>query len=232
MEKSSGKGHSLPQPLPPPPFSLLFSHLTPQKNKTTHNPHYSATPTPAPASSSSNPGLYELAAQDIFQVRPPTAVSYVYNLTLLPRRFSISVLRCFFACGWMVHHQTNPPPPHPPRFTPPPTPPPPPPRYTTHQILAHPRFVGRGWSLHVSFYEIYGGKLFDLLNRRAAVRCLEDARQQVGEPLYLTHTHTHTHTITHTHTHTHNLTHTHTPIPPHAHTPSHTHPHPYTHPPT
>jgi hypothetical protein len=34
-------------------------------------------------------------------------------------------------------------------------------------------------SLLVSFYEIYGGKLFDLLNARAVVRCLEDGKQQV-----------------------------------------------------
>jgi len=47
------------------------------------------------------------------------------------------------------------------------------------QVLAHPAFASRGWTLHVSFFEIYGGKLFDLLNRRAPVRCLEDARQHV-----------------------------------------------------
>ena len=33
--------------------------------------------------------------------------------------------------------------------------------------------------LYVSCFEIYGGKLFDLLNDRGAVKCLEDAKQQV-----------------------------------------------------
>jgi hypothetical protein len=49
----------------------------------------------------------------------------------------------------------------------------------THaQILSHPRYARL--SVHVSFFEIYGGKLFDLLNGRAPIRCLEDAQQQVG----------------------------------------------------
>mmetsp|Transcript_4885 Transcript_4885/g.7440 ORF Transcript_4885/g.7440 Transcript_4885/m.7440 type:complete len:988 (+) Transcript_4885:188-3151(+) len=34
----------------------------------------------------------------------------------------------------------------------------------------------------VSCFEIYGGKLFDLLNERGTVRCLEDAKQQVQLP--------------------------------------------------
>ena len=34
----------------------------------------------------------------------------------------------------------------------------------------------------VSCFEIYGGKLFDLLNARGVVRCLEDAKQQVQLP--------------------------------------------------
>ena len=33
--------------------------------------------------------------------------------------------------------------------------------------------------LYVSCFEIYGGKLFDLLNDHAAVKCLEDAKQHV-----------------------------------------------------
>jgi hypothetical protein len=33
--------------------------------------------------------------------------------------------------------------------------------------------------LNVSCFEIYGGKLFDLLNDHAAVKCLEDAKQHV-----------------------------------------------------
>ena len=32
---------------------------------------------------------------------------------------------------------------------------------------------------YVSCFEIYGGKLFDLLNERGLVKCLEDAKQQV-----------------------------------------------------
>lgn len=35
-------------------------------------------------------------------------------------------------------------------------------------------------SLHVSFYEIYCGKLFDLLNKRELVHCREDHKQQVN----------------------------------------------------
>jgi hypothetical protein len=34
----------------------------------------------------------------------------------------------------------------------------------------------------VSCFEIYGGKLFDLLNERGLVKCLEDAKQQVQLP--------------------------------------------------
>ena len=34
-------------------------------------------------------------------------------------------------------------------------------------------------SLYVSCFEIYGGKLFDLLNEHNAVKCLEDAKQHV-----------------------------------------------------
>ena len=34
----------------------------------------------------------------------------------------------------------------------------------------------------VSCFEIYGGKLFDLLNARGVIRCLEDAKQQVQLP--------------------------------------------------
>jgi hypothetical protein len=33
----------------------------------------------------------------------------------------------------------------------------------------------------VSCFEIYGGKLFDLLNERGVVKCLEDAKQQVRD---------------------------------------------------
>ena len=36
----------------------------------------------------------------------------------------------------------------------------------------------------VSCFEIYGGKLFDLLNERGVVKCLEDSKQQVSLCLY------------------------------------------------
>jgi kinesin family protein 2/24 len=38
------------------------------------------------------------------------------------------------------------------------------------------------YSIHVSLFEIYGGKLFDLLNGRAAVKCLEDSKGNVCFP--------------------------------------------------
>ena len=34
--------------------------------------------------------------------------------------------------------------------------------------------------LYISFYEIYCGKLFDLLNNREIVHCREDGKQQVN----------------------------------------------------
>jgi kinesin family member 2/24 len=37
-------------------------------------------------------------------------------------------------------------------------------------------------SVHVSLFEIYGGKLFDLLNDRASVKCLEDSKGNVCFP--------------------------------------------------
>jgi hypothetical protein len=36
--------------------------------------------------------------------------------------------------------------------------------------------------VYVSCFEIYGGKLYDLLNSRSVVKCLEDAKQQVQTP--------------------------------------------------
>ena len=40
--------------------------------------------------------------------------------------------------------------------------------------------LGGEMTLHVSFYEIYSGKLFDLLNDRAPLRSLEDGKQNVN----------------------------------------------------
>lgn len=40
--------------------------------------------------------------------------------------------------------------------------------------------LGSDLLLQVSFYEIYSGKLFDLLNERAPLRCLEDGKQNVN----------------------------------------------------
>lgn len=37
-----------------------------------------------------------------------------------------------------------------------------------------------GLELHVSFYEIYCGKLYDLLKKRALIECREDAKQRVN----------------------------------------------------
>ncbi len=47
------------------------------------------------------------------------------------------------------------------------------------QVMDHPRFQPQQWSLHVSFFEIYNGKLYDLLNGRHEIKCLEDAKQRV-----------------------------------------------------
>lgn len=43
--------------------------------------------------------------------------------------------------------------------------------------LAEPQY--RNLGIAVSFYEIYGGKIFDLLNRRKKLRHLEDAKKNV-----------------------------------------------------
>lgn len=37
-----------------------------------------------------------------------------------------------------------------------------------------------GLELYLSFYEIYCGELYDLLNKRAKVQCREDAKQRVN----------------------------------------------------
>jgi kinesin family protein 2/24 len=47
-------------------------------------------------------------------------------------------------------------------------------------IRSSKRFAGM--KVYVSCFEIYGGKLFDLLNNRKPVKCLEDAKQRVQVP--------------------------------------------------
>ncbi|XP_021106436.1 kinesin-like protein KIF2C isoform X2 [Heterocephalus glaber] len=42
-----------------------------------------------------------------------------------------------------------------------------------------PRYRNLGLEVYVTFFEIYNGKLFDLLNKKAKLRVLEDAKQQV-----------------------------------------------------
>jgi kinesin family protein 2/24 len=38
------------------------------------------------------------------------------------------------------------------------------------------------WRVYLSCFEIYGGKLFDLLNNRSQIKCLEDSKQRVQLP--------------------------------------------------
>nr|XP_056723616.1 kinesin-like protein KIF2C [Euleptes europaea] len=42
-----------------------------------------------------------------------------------------------------------------------------------------PRYKAQGFEVYVTFFEIYNGKLFDLLNKKAKLRVLEDGKQQV-----------------------------------------------------
>ncbi len=46
-------------------------------------------------------------------------------------------------------------------------------------LNSQPGNAKKGLSVSASFFEIYSGKLFDLLNVKARLRILEDAKQQV-----------------------------------------------------
>ncbi|XP_030310953.1 kinesin-like protein KIF2C [Calypte anna] len=46
-------------------------------------------------------------------------------------------------------------------------------------LLNQPRYRGQGLEVYVTFFEIYNGKVFDLLNKKAKLRVLEDGKQQV-----------------------------------------------------
>ncbi|XP_015725887.1 kinesin-like protein KIF2C isoform X2 [Coturnix japonica] len=46
-------------------------------------------------------------------------------------------------------------------------------------LLSQPRYRSQGLEVYVTFFEIYNGKVFDLLNKKAKLRVLEDGKQQV-----------------------------------------------------
>ncbi|XP_071421359.1 kinesin-like protein KIF2C isoform X4 [Pithys albifrons albifrons] len=46
-------------------------------------------------------------------------------------------------------------------------------------LLNQPRYRSQNLEVYVTFFEIYNGKVFDLLNKKAKLRVLEDAKQQV-----------------------------------------------------
>jgi len=45
--------------------------------------------------------------------------------------------------------------------------------------LANTQYADRAPKFYISFFEIYGGKLFDLLNGRAKLAVLEDKNQKI-----------------------------------------------------
>ncbi|XP_010714504.1 kinesin-like protein KIF2C isoform X7 [Meleagris gallopavo] len=46
-------------------------------------------------------------------------------------------------------------------------------------LLSQPRYRSQDLEVYVTFFEIYNGKVFDLLNKKAKLRVLEDGKQQV-----------------------------------------------------
>ncbi|XP_049987881.1 kinesin-like protein KIF2C isoform X2 [Alexandromys fortis] len=46
-------------------------------------------------------------------------------------------------------------------------------------LKSQPRYRNLGLEVYVTFFEIYNGKVFDLLNKKAKLRVLEDSKQQV-----------------------------------------------------
>ncbi|NXG87352.1 KIF2C protein, partial [Stercorarius parasiticus] len=46
-------------------------------------------------------------------------------------------------------------------------------------LLNQPRYRSQNLEVYVTFFEIYNGKVFDLLNKKAKLRVLEDGKQQV-----------------------------------------------------
>ncbi|XP_053549513.1 kinesin-like protein KIF2C, partial [Bombina bombina] len=46
-------------------------------------------------------------------------------------------------------------------------------------LLSQPRYKNLDLGVYVTFFEIYNGKVFDLLNKKAKLRVLEDAKQEV-----------------------------------------------------
>jgi len=46
-------------------------------------------------------------------------------------------------------------------------------------LLEQPKYMAKNLELYASFFEIYSGKVFDLLNKKTRLRVLEDGKQQV-----------------------------------------------------